>query len=364
MPTYKILPLTYQSSDIPFAEWISLFTLCLAPLVIHVASGAPHTSYLDPRRRPQWHDRICHFNPTSIIWRYAAITDRRLRALIWRPEDMVAANAIFWTRTGWDGGEAVAISSASYVTHLPEHARVDLASRAMIKTVVITLQGCQAVYLVAGGVNKISGFNRYMGLDGLFTPIAILGLLRLCAAPWLTDDFAFTPKYPIISGGASKLQERRQISVDSLLDADTVACAQQERFRPTIYWPSILFRSVYISPLLGLWVLVGCYVVPWDGSDSVFVTTTFLTGWFYQLSLTITIPLYAYYFFNGGIRSTIIPCMSSLWYKVYTVVVYVCICIIILFACIETRRTPCGTYTTRPGEIGNQLACGLTNSGQ
>src|SRR3569833_1136846 len=54
----EILPISYQSGNITFPEWISLFTLCLAPLIAHIVAGAPRPSYLC-QTRPKCHDRIC-----------------------------------------------------------------------------------------------------------------------------------------------------------------------------------------------------------------------------------------------------------------------------------------------------------------
>jgi hypothetical protein len=57
-------PLQYNSSCITFTEWVSLFTLCLAPLTAHIISGAPSVPYLS-HTRPKWYDHLCHYNPTS-----------------------------------------------------------------------------------------------------------------------------------------------------------------------------------------------------------------------------------------------------------------------------------------------------------
>jgi hypothetical protein len=81
MVDYKISPLEVQNQGITFPDWIGILTLCFAPLIAHVLSGAPRPSYLSPTR-PTWHDQLTHYNPTSILWRYAAITDRRIRACI------------------------------------------------------------------------------------------------------------------------------------------------------------------------------------------------------------------------------------------------------------------------------------------
>ncbi|XTI87959.1 hypothetical protein V2W45_1237556, partial [Cenococcum geophilum] len=51
------------------SEWLSIFTLCLAPLVTHILVGAPDLIVLR-NPQPRWTDRVRHFNPTSIYWIY------------------------------------------------------------------------------------------------------------------------------------------------------------------------------------------------------------------------------------------------------------------------------------------------------
>lgn len=78
-----------------------------------------------------------------MLWRYAAIADRRIRARDWSRVDMAAANAIFWTSDGWDASESMVERSLLYCTHLPDHGRVALLSVDMLKTGIVTLQGVQ-----------------------------------------------------------------------------------------------------------------------------------------------------------------------------------------------------------------------------
>jgi hypothetical protein len=85
-----------------------LLTLCLAPLVAHIFVGAPEPVVLTSTP-PRWHERILHFNPTSIYWRYYVITIRLARAESWSKDETVATNAIFWVggKLKWDGSEAI-----------------------------------------------------------------------------------------------------------------------------------------------------------------------------------------------------------------------------------------------------------------
>src|SRR4051794_6746777 len=192
----NILPLTYQSGGITFAQWMPLATLCFAPLIAHIIAGAPEPTYLC-RRRPRWHERLCLYSPLSILWRYAAITDRRLRALDWSPSDMAAANAIFWTSSGFDGSEEMAARSVRYCVRLPEKARMTLISADSIKTLIVTLQGVHVVFLNefdltgARPVESMALFRSNVSLGNAFGALALFGLLRLWAAFWISDEFGY-----------------------------------------------------------------------------------------------------------------------------------------------------------------------------
>src|SRR5438876_7885572 len=86
---------TYQSYMNDFNVWFTMFTLCLAPLVSHIALGLPKTvvmeSFADsadsdrPSKSsyPPWTERITLFNPITIVWRYYAIAYFRLRNRSW-----------------------------------------------------------------------------------------------------------------------------------------------------------------------------------------------------------------------------------------------------------------------------------------
>jgi len=63
-------------------------------VIAHVVAGTPSATYLS-RNHPRWHDYLCLYSPVSILWRYTAITGRRIRTRRWQPVDMAAANAIF-----------------------------------------------------------------------------------------------------------------------------------------------------------------------------------------------------------------------------------------------------------------------------
>jgi len=138
---------TFQSQGIPFPTWFNHFTLCLAPLVAHVAGGVVSPTLLPTSTPPpSWTTRLPHFNPISIIWRYYIIGDRRLRARTWDRADMAACNAVFWDgeRKRWDGSEEMMVKSRPWITKIPEEPHVTALSASSITSLVLTAQGANA----------------------------------------------------------------------------------------------------------------------------------------------------------------------------------------------------------------------------
>ncbi|KAI1406129.1 hypothetical protein F4819DRAFT_286954 [Hypoxylon fuscum] len=358
---FRVYPLVYQSGNISFTEWMSLLTLCLAPLIAHIAAGIPMLSYLY-ERSPRWHERIALYNPTSILWRYSLIADRRIRAKSWDKKDMAATNALFWTSRGWDGSEEMVNLSSPYCTHLPEHTHMTLLSREFLKTVIITLQGTQAVValgMALGGKSASDGFVTYMGVDLIFFPLAYIGLLRLFCAFWLTDEFAYTSlnsKKPIEEAPTTAKFDDARISLDSLLDNGSADRIHKEtRFLPTSFWASKIFRAAYLLPILGLWTIVILFLIQ-PGGGKEFTLTSFLVALFYLVFLSVSIVLCGYYLARGR-TSTTIPCISSTWYRCYTGLLIGMVLVIFISACIETRHTACGKWTSAPFSAGDYSAC-------
>ncbi|KAF5018606.1 hypothetical protein F66182_9398 [Fusarium sp. NRRL 66182] len=340
MPSFRweplsILPLNYQSQNVERTDWITLLTLCLAPLIAHIVAGAPSPSYLS-NTRPKWHDSICHYNPTSILWRYAAIADRRIRAKAWDRYDLAATNAIFWTEQGWNGTEALIESSRPYCVHPPEHTWVSIFSREMLKTVIVTAQGVQTIILLSAAFDsqRHDAFTQWLAVDTVFFPLALIGLLRIVCGFWMNDDFSYS--------------EPKTIDTSPNKTSSSVS-----RFHSTSFWPSRLFLAVYLLAVLGLLVLDGLFLI----SGGRYTTTSFVVTLFYLLFLSGTAVIFLCYFVTGHTVSTIIPCISTTAYKVYTGVVFGFAAAAVVISCIETRKTPCGKFTSGPGETADIRAC-------
>lgn len=345
---FTVLPPLLQSQSTDFTDWVSLITLCLAPLIAHLAAGAPQPSYLTSVS-PRWHDRLCHYIPTSIMWRYAAITDRRIRSFGWDIQTIAAANALFWTPRGWDGSEQMAACSLEYCTYLPETARVEMLSWDMAKTLITTLQGVQAIYDL-GGNPSLNGPMR-VAVNTIFSPLAILGLYRLSAALWLTNHFNFAPRSQVLALGFT-----RRLSLDSLLEEPEKPPTPVHYYRATSYLPSRVFRSMFFLPMFILWLLLLFHTF---GSPitSMQSFSFLICNILYHLILAPSLVIIGYYFARGMTTTTIVPCISATWYKIYSVTVMGLMLGLIAVSSVETRKTPCGTWTATGGFDGDYWTC-------
>jgi hypothetical protein len=187
---------THQSQGLSFGDWCALLTACFAPLVAHLVAGVPgigkppmpslksfwltdvvYLSY----KRIHWTDRIGLYNPTTILWRYFVIFDRRVRCLNWSASTMAASNALFWNGNAWDGSEAMITRSRHFYMLLPTQPYVNMLSVSALTSVIVAIQGAQALYLIIVQFTKYSKLST-SNLATVFFPLAIYGLLRLPAA--------------------------------------------------------------------------------------------------------------------------------------------------------------------------------------
>ena len=127
-----------------FDSFISLWTLSLAPLVAHIVSGVPQRVHL-AHGKPTLMERLVHWNPTSILWRYSVILDRRVRARTWDKATLATSNALFWTESGWEGGEDMLSRATPYLTRTPKKTHLEIFSASFLKTLVVAVQGVQAL---------------------------------------------------------------------------------------------------------------------------------------------------------------------------------------------------------------------------
>lgn len=352
----KIL-FTLQSNGISLPTWFDQFTLCLAPLVAHVAGGVVSPTLLPNNTPPPGLSaRIPYFNPISIIWRYYIIADRRLRARSWDRADLAACNAVFWEgeRERWDGSEEIMVKSRAWITKIPDTAHVAPLSASSITSLVLTAQGINATFLIIGSLTSSQGHYIPLKLATVFTPLGCLGLIRLPAAFWLSSDYGFM-NYDIRQSApllpASSLEK---VVSDNLvqLRASQVDMAVQDRLFPPHCWKGVLYRVFW---LLTVWVILGasamdCTHIWWKYPPHLpYLSTSGLLFLSIYLVLTVaSIAIHTFYVVTGKATSTIIPCIHATWYKIFTLVFFVAIFVCVIIAALETRIQSNGVFTSYP----------------
>lgn len=363
----KILPVTYQSGRIPFDGWTTLFTLCLTPLVAHIYAGVPKIVHLS-RDKPHWRHKLGLYNPTTILWRYLAITDRRIRAKHWDAAELCAVNVYFWTPRGWDGSEAMPQKSREYCVALPDKTRTTLFSASTINTLIVTLQGANAIFVFVQGLIRPSEFSNsaVISVGTVFFPMAIFGLVRLIAGFWLTDDFTYvnpedlqpdraivTAENPKSNSQSGKTQLLYVQSHPNYELFDIAESRVSDDYMPPNAWQSWLFRVFFLSPIVGLVFLCVFYLGPiGSGHSNIWITASeFALILFYIFFLSASTIIYVVYFVRGQTTTTIIPCISSVWYQLYTGVLLALMLFLVIISSIETRMNSCGYYSTWPSSL-------------
>ena len=238
-----------------------------------------------------------------------------------------------------------------------------------LKTIIVTLQGVHAVYFLFS-----DGWNS---LAQQFMPLAIIGLVRLPAALWLTDDWLFVDAAHPDHVPAISLQ----VMPASKMDDETILHLTQDE-TPYRRWSSvgmgssygpsgalhdttsirgIAIRGFYMTAVLGV-IGLSIYVpISITLSKSVYTATILLRTVFYILVCVISGGIFAGYVFRRKpwAQSTVIPCIASPWYKAYTCLMILLMIVMIIIAALETRRTPCGIYTLHTEAVDSQVCPGL-----
>jgi hypothetical protein len=362
---------TRQSQLNDINQWFTMFTLCLAPLVSHLALGLPRTvvmslesaddgsTPLSESLFPPWTERITLFNPITLVWRYYSIAYFRLRTPSWDAADLAAVNAAFWdTKTRrWDGTHHALFLSRRYLTSAPESSHVNILSGSTLATIVLALQGVQAAFFLVGdAVSSFIGFPD--GLPTTFLPIGLLGLLRLPAAAWVSHEWGYTfPKKRSELG--DKIGELG-IEYTALRTSETMGedpeqhqfqRIQERRLLDTRSWKCLVYRAWWVLSISGFMTLairdIATNFNPYDRNQPLSISDLLYLLLYLELCtgfLLITPALVL----RRDHASTIIPCIQSLWYKLYTGFMMLTALAAVIVASLETVQLPDGSFTTMP----------------
>ena len=403
----RAVGIPYQSAGIPFNEWLAQLTLCFAPFAAHILNGVP-TTVMTEHSSPSWTSRINFYNPTSILWRYLMITDRRIRCKNWTAEDMAGSNAAFFvgadssrsvipsaTTGRWDGSVDIMLRSQRWLVRRPPRSRVSLLSVSVISTLVVVAQGIQALYELVAQIK--TGVPYIQGLSGVFLPLAIFSLTRLPPAMWLSTEFAYgaidsgrpepvilttntgpgmtrrlararlrparfgpanEDHYPEPSDSVEIDFDKQQQRVsyledhqDEHLPSDSIR-NNEDKMQPQTYWPAVLFRLIIVLILLGF-VLVGIgHLLTNKEFTGEFNAAGITEHFLYSVWVFVTLVIFVVYGVRGEADTTIIPCVASRWYLAYTLIWYAGAVAVIVLNSVQLRRTKCGLYTTYTVEEG------------
>ena len=355
-----------QSQNLRVNEWLVQLTLCFAPLAAHVFIGVPTLVNRTGRPIP-WHQMIPLYNPITILWRYAMIADRRIQLWErWTAEIMAATNAAFLYAKGcWSSSLADIDQQLAWKLRVPSSTRTAILSISMLGSLIVIFQGLQALYEVT--ITAKHGFMLSQGVGGVFTPLAIVSLFRLIPATWITLDFTFSdekyyeddPDIPSINatGQEGRSEDPSQpiqmqvlshrMEVDGNNRNKTSKCTPiQSLFKSRVYWASMLFRFGILAVNSAIFVNQCFHITghhTFGGTQSV---SGLLIHFLYHIMTTVMLGLFAYFYMRGRVHDTMIPCINSKWYLIYTIVWYMLAVAVVVVNALEMRRTSCGVYTT------------------
>ena len=301
---------------------------------------------------PHWSERIALFNPVTVVWRYYGILYFRIRrGRSWDAADLAAANAAFWdpkTRC-WDGTDRTLCLSRRYLTTPPESSHVKVVSGSTLSTLVLTLQGVQALFFMIG--ETVSVYDSFPdGLPTIFLPIGLLGLLRLPAAMWVSNEWGFVfPRKGELERRDTELStfrndlryqgggERLRIVEYTALEAKEVEATREdpeqklfrqdisEETRPllkTTHWKCLAYRAWWIVSVSALMILGIRDIVstfnPYVRNIPLSVSDILYSIMYLELCSGMLLITAAYVPQPRAHSRTIIPCVQSLWYKFYT----------------------------------------------
>jgi hypothetical protein len=342
---------TFQSQSNSLSAWFVMLTLCLAPLATHIVFGLPEPVILRDKEEehsspPSWSDRLTHFNPVSIIWRYYAIADRRFRATRWDALDMAASNAAFWDGRRWDGSEMMMKRSREWNTKQPQQAYVSIVSGSSLATIVITLQGVQAITALVGNFLPTSSLGFTNVLPGIFQPLALLGLLRLQSAFWLSSDYGYNRLDD--GGGGRYMREDRH----PLLPSETYHLQGAGGYR---WWLFRIWWVISLLAMMGLGLVASLdgftFELGAPGSIQVWPSSWIAFKVMYCLLTGGCLVIHFTYLFRRSRMSTIIPCIQDRWYKGFTGLLIAASLICFILSAFETKQFADGSYATTPAII-------------
>ena len=243
------------------------------------------------------------------------------------------------------------IRSEAFIKSYPDGTRVSMLSVSALGTLIVSLQGIQAVYayLIISSMDTGSAPIIYSTLPSLGNTFAALGLgslFRLLPALWLSNEFG----YQTDDSGENCLNTEDRPIPPPHSETGTLC------LHPQGYWPALILQLFFLGVILTIFILLLTHFANLQAESPVnnsfdfdFPTMSEITYLVLYLALSVQIfSLSIFYIARGVGRSTLIPCCNSHWYSFLTLFWYLLAIAAVVIRAIESRRTACGFYTTAP----------------
>ena len=224
---------------------------------------------------------------------------------------MAANCALFWTSNGWDGSEEMMLKSRLFCTRVPSLRRISFTSVSAATTLIVTIQGVQSVYSPLQGFFD-GNYAFSVAFDSIFYSLAFLGLMRLPAALWLTEDYSYVDIDRMESTISEEMGgvEMEAVTtkpgstctpstVDLLARDSGLSISREEMFHSSNSWRGILIRIHSFSiPLIGSVALTTAYIGQSQPGYGLFFTGTYLV--LISFYLVLTVGVYSPFLFTSG----------------------------------------------------------------
>ena len=137
--------------------------------------------------------------------------------------------------------------------------------------------------------------------------------------------------------------------LEAASDPDTTAAPPD--LHPQSSWRGIAV-AVLCMAIPSALLVYSLYFTALDYAQAAAVTATIVAFQvLYTMVLVVTTATMGCCIGRGRSDTTVIPVFHALWYRIYTVVLFVVILAALMVSVLEIRRMPCGVYTGWPREF-------------
>jgi hypothetical protein len=257
------------------------------------------------------------------------------------------------------------LRSREWATKLPSKTHVDIVSASSVATIAMTFQGIGTVCQLVKASRNGSWHSSSVPLPSTFFPVALLSLVRLPAAIWLSNDYAYekpgtareeeedAPLNADYSTRFIRLRPRVQNSAPSpdLSFQNEIYTTKDStsRLLPSNLLKSRLWRTLWLALALTVNAF-GIYLCVSNNGPRpgiiIMQSSQLAFSILYSVLNASGMVIIVFYLLKGYATSTMLPCMNSRWYKALTMLIGVLAVIAVVLAALETKIGPGGEFET------------------